>query len=167
MKLDGFEQMIVALAREVSYYLRKIGASYEDAEDIAQDALVKILETQHVLPPNTIRAWLYKVAINQFRDVYRRKQRYAAILEAQFAMAGDLLSDFETESIEAEYVQQALQRLKPIETELLLLRYEERLHHEEIAFLLEMKLDTVNTKLYRARQAFKKSYREVRKDDEI
>ena len=43
MKLDGFEQMLVELAREVSYYLRKNGASYEDAEDIAQDALVKII----------------------------------------------------------------------------------------------------------------------------
>lgn len=40
MKLDGFEQIIVALAREVSYYLRKIGASYEAAEDMRLNGIV-------------------------------------------------------------------------------------------------------------------------------
>ena len=146
MKLDGFEQMLVELAREVSYYLRKNGASYEDAEDIAQDALVKIIETSHVLPPDTMRAWLYKVAINQFRDLYRRKHRYAEILEVHIA---------------------TFDLLKPNYTELLLLRYDATLSHEEIGFLLDMKLDTVNTTLYRARKAFKKIYLEVKENDEI
>ncbi|MGO2743131.1 MAG: hypothetical protein ACTIAM_05835 [Pseudolactococcus laudensis] len=39
--------------------------------------------------------------------------------------------------------------------------------HEEIGFLLDMKLDTVNTTLYRARKAFKKIYLEVKENDEI
>ncbi|MGO2743130.1 MAG: RNA polymerase sigma factor [Pseudolactococcus laudensis] len=121
MKLDGFEQMLVELAREVSYNLRKNGASYEDAEDIAQDALVKIIETSHVLPPDTMRAWLYKVAINQFRDLYRRKQRYAEILEVQFAAFDAHVTAFEMENLEDVYVSRALHLLKPRYTELLLL----------------------------------------------
>ena len=167
MKLDGFEQMLVELAREVSYYLRKNGASYEDAEDIAQDALVKIIETSHVLSPDTIRAWLYKVAINQFRDLYRRKQRYAEILEVQFATFDVHVTAFEMENLEDAYVSRTLHLLKPNYTELLLLRYDETLSHEEIGFLLDMNLNTVNTTLYRARKAFKKIYLEVKENDDI
>ena len=167
MKLDGFEQMLVELAREVSYYLRKNGACYEDAEDIAQDALVKIIETSHVLSPDTIRTWLYKVVINQFRDLYRRKQRYAEILEVQFATFDVHVTAFEMENLEDVYVSRALHLLKPNYTELLLLRYDETLSHEEIGFLLDMNLNTVNTTLYRARKAFKKIYLEVKENDDI
>lgn len=74
--------------------------------------------------------------------------------------------DFEQEDLADSLVNQTFQRLKPSYTELLLLCYEEALSYEEIAFLLEMKVDTVNTKLYRARKAFKKIYLEVKKDDE-
>jgi RNA polymerase sigma-70 factor (ECF subfamily) len=163
--LDGFEQELVKLAREVSYYLRKNGASREDAEDLAQDALVKILETSQVMPAKAIRAWLYKVAINQFRDLYRRKQRYAEIIEEQMATFEHHVAVFEIDQLEETYVSQTLRLLKPAYTELLLLCYDEALCHEEIAFLLEMKKDTVNTKLYRARQAFRKLYKEVTEND--
>jgi RNA polymerase sigma-70 factor (ECF subfamily) len=163
--LDGFEWELVKIAREVSYYLRKNGANREDAEDLAQDALVKILETSHVMPPDAIRAWLYKVAINQFRDLYRRKQRYAEILEAHFAGFEAHIAAFEIDQLVDSDVSRTLRLLKPEYTEILLLCYNEALSHEEIAFLLEMKKETVNTKLYRARKAFKKIYLEVKDND--
>ena len=71
------------------------------------------------------------------------------------------------ENLEDVYVSRALRLLKPNYTELLLLRYDETLSHEEIGFLLDMKLNTVNTTLYRARKAFKKIYLEVKENDDI
>ncbi|GFH43301.1 hypothetical protein Hs30E_18520 [Lactococcus hodotermopsidis] len=94
LELDGFEQMLVVLAREVSYYLHKNGASREDAEDIAQDALVKIIKTSNIIPPSDMRAWLYKVVINHFRDMYRWKKRYAEILEENFATFDEKVAEF-------------------------------------------------------------------------
>lgn len=160
MKLDGFELELVKIAREVSYYLRKNGASREDAEDIAQDALVKVLETNDVMPLNLIRAWFYKVATNKFRDLYRRQQRYANIIKEKMLTFDITLSVFELadEAETSDAISLVLQQLKPEYSEILLLCYDQGLTHAEIAFLLEIKLDTVNTKLYRARKAFKKCY---------
>ncbi len=41
----------------------KSGASPTDSQDIAQDVLVKLLESDIVLPFEKLRAWLYRSAV--------------------------------------------------------------------------------------------------------
>lgn len=50
IKLDGYEMELLGFAKEISYYLQKSGASAENARDISQDVLVKMLESEIVLP---------------------------------------------------------------------------------------------------------------------
>lgn len=60
IKLDEYEKEVVAIAEEISFYLQKSGATRADSQDIAQDVLVKILESDIVLPFEKMRAWLYR-----------------------------------------------------------------------------------------------------------
>ena len=43
--------------------MQKSGAGAENARDISQDVLVKMLESEIILPFEEIRAWMYRVAI--------------------------------------------------------------------------------------------------------
>ena len=66
------------------FYLIKTGSTKEDAQDIAQEVFVKILETELILPVDKVRAWMYRVAIRKYLDLYRRKKRYSEIIEENF-----------------------------------------------------------------------------------
>ena len=48
IKLDEYEKEVLAIAEEISFYLQKSGATRADSQDIAQDVLVKILESDIV-----------------------------------------------------------------------------------------------------------------------
>ncbi|CQR25908.1 DNA-directed RNA polymerase specialized sigma subunit [Streptococcus varani] len=84
MRLDQYEKELVAIAEEIDYYLMKSGASKEDSYDVTQDVLVKILESNLVLPLEKIRAWMYRVAVRTYIDTYRREKRYREILQREF-----------------------------------------------------------------------------------
>lgn len=84
MRLDQYEKELVAIAEEIDYYLMKSGASKEDSYDVTQDVLVKMLESDLVLPLDKMRAWMYRVAIRTYIDRYRREKRYQEILQADF-----------------------------------------------------------------------------------
>lgn len=58
IKLYGYEVELLGFAEEISYYLQKSGASAENASDISQDALEKMLESEIVLPFEKMLAWV-------------------------------------------------------------------------------------------------------------
>lgn len=84
IKLDEYEKEVVAIAEEISFYLQKSGATRADSQDIAQDVLVKILESDIVLPFEKMRAWLYRSAVRTYIDKYRRDKHYHEILQRDF-----------------------------------------------------------------------------------
>ena len=53
------------------------------------------------------------------------------------------------------WVRQALQKLDPLEREIIMLREYEQLSYSEIADLLRLPLNTVRSRLFRARMAMK------------
>lgn len=80
MEITQYENIILSVAHEVVRFLIKKGAKPQDAEDIVQDVLVKLIEANIVLEENKLRPWIYKVALSKFYDKYRRNQRYNNIL---------------------------------------------------------------------------------------
>ena len=61
-------------------YLIKMGASKEDAEDIIQDTAYKFLQYIDSIQFNNTKAWLFRVAVNQYYDMSRKKSRRIAVL---------------------------------------------------------------------------------------
>ena len=88
MKLDQYEKELVSIAEEIVYYLMRSGISKEDGLDVTQDVLVKMLESNFVLPREKIRSWMYRVAIRNYIDSYRREKKYQEILQQEFFREG-------------------------------------------------------------------------------
>ena len=88
MKLDQYEKELVSIAEEIVYYLMRSGISKDDGMDVTQDVLVKMLESNFVLPREKIRSWMYRVAIRNYIDSYRREKKYQEILQQEVFRKG-------------------------------------------------------------------------------
>lgn len=156
------KELIENIAPKIHRHLVKMGANPEDAKDIVQDALYKAWLYIDSINPSQLPAWLFKVSINHYYDLCRKRNRYVTI-----SIDAMVLGDNETPEItlineeDKSRIAQALDGLSPIQKHLLVLKYEQDLSYEEISNLLGVPVSTVSTYLYRARQKFVQAYEEV------
>lgn len=151
MNISQYEEQLVKVAREIVGYLMKAGATKEDAQDISQEAFVKLLETELILPPDKLRAWMYRVAITRYYDLYSRKKRYQQLLADNFFRQ----ATWSVAALPATDLSAALGRLSVQEGLLIVMRYEENLSIKEMATILKMKEGALKTQLFRIRQKLK------------
>ena len=121
--------------------------SVQDAEDVTQTVFLKLLETKPVLEAGRERAWLFQVAANECRSLWRRlSRRRTEPLEAALTVAAP----------EADRaVLEAVGRLKPGDRAVLYLFYYEGYSARETGELLGISQSAVTTRLQRARQKLK------------
>ncbi|MGV3049915.1 RNA polymerase sigma factor [Streptococcus hyovaginalis] len=152
IKLDAYEKELLGFAKEIAFYLRKSGASMEQANDISQDILVKMLESDVVLPFEKMRAWMYRSAFRLYIDQYRRDKTYLDILKRDFFQT-DELTAFQTPDYIPLY--QAMEKLKESYRLVVDLYYFQGLSVKEVAQVLHVSASKVKIDLMRGRKALK------------
>ncbi|WP_042347647.1 RNA polymerase sigma factor [Bacillus massiliigorillae] len=165
MKIETIEDLYKQKSQIIFKHLISIGCSKENAEDIVQTTFYKAIENMVHLEVNNLSAWLFKVSIHQFYDKCRRNQRYPKVNINHEAFIHYFIQEETSEDIlllkelHGE-VQSILNELKPSFKNLLILKYDLGLSYEEISSLLDMKVETIRTSLYRARKEFGKKWSE-------
>lgn len=158
MKDESLEQLLLKEIRVVYKYLLKIGASKEDAEDITQETLYKTIKNIDAMSEEKIRAWLFKVAINNYYNVYnlRKKREDYGLGEIEsLKLLSEGLDEILLTKEYSQRVQRALNLLKPSYKNLMVLKYLMDFSYKEIGAILEISEYQVKTYLYRARNSFK------------
>ncbi len=85
------------------YWMRRLGASRQEAEDLVQDvltSLVKKLPDFHYQPSKSFRGWLRTIVIHRWSDHVKRPHRMAALKEADVAAVagkGEMEEEWERE----------------------------------------------------------------------
>jgi RNA polymerase sigma-70 factor (ECF subfamily) len=110
-------------------------------------------------------SWLFKVAINKYYDLCRKNNRHIhmSIDEDIFKETlhdSKLVEDFILDLEQKEEILKALNSISDIHKNLLVFKYEMGLSYKEIAELLDINENTVKTYLFRAREQFKKVWRD-------
>ena len=125
--------------------------SRQDAEDVTQTVFLKVLERRPDLEPGKERAWLFRVAVNECRSLWRRlKLRRTEPLEEALAVAAP----------QEEPVLRLVMELKAGEREILYLIYYEGFSTRETASLLGISQTAVTTRLQRARKKLRERLEE-------
>ncbi|KMY68430.1 hypothetical protein AAU61_01750 [Desulfocarbo indianensis] len=163
----AFEQLADFYWEEVFRMLYFRVANAADAEDLCQEVFLKAYTRLASLrKPESVRAWLYGIALNQARD-FQRKQRLRAYfrtasLEDERASAAQAASG--PSALEAaaskdfwRQVADFCQSLPRSQREVFTLRYLDGLTIPEIAHARRSSESSVKTHLYRAVQRFKRS----------
>jgi RNA polymerase sigma factor (sigma-70 family) len=147
---EAFEELF-ARYREPLYgfFCRRL-ESRERAEDLAQETFLAVIRASSRYEPRAlVRTYLYGIALNLVASERRTRIRNAVLVEGGLEAATNADSDA------ALWVRRALERLDASEREILMLREYEQLSYSEIAQLLRIPVNTVRSRLFRARLALK------------
>lgn len=129
----------------------------EQAEDLAHDTFIKALRAWDHAPddPEALRRWLGAIARNTTIDALRRSR---LIMWSELSEDNQFATSDLQETIAVRLEVQAVLSELPISTRILLLTWVEGATFSEIATLLSISPQAAKTRLFRARQLFKRRY---------
>jgi RNA polymerase sigma-70 factor (ECF subfamily) len=140
-------------------YCVRLTGDADQAEDLAQEAFVRLLDRQVEGHPAALRVWLFKVATHLVRDRYRVRENRRRLLET-YPVAPSATADpqdaLETDET-VSGVRTALEILPERDRTMLLMR-EEGFSYREIAEATEVQPSSVGTLLARAQKRFVEAY---------
>jgi RNA polymerase sigma-70 factor, ECF subfamily len=123
------------------------------AEELSQETFLVLLRAAARYEPRALfRTYLYAIAFKILR-AHRRKAAFRATFIGQPKSIPDPAKQDATES--GLWVRRAVEKLDRIDREVLLLREFEQLSYAEIADLLQLPINTVRSRLFRARTALR------------
>lgn len=129
------------------------------AEELAQECFLALLRNVSRYEPRAgFRSYLYGIAVKMLW-AERRKAKHDAPTNGT---APDLTTHENPDA--AMWVRTALERLEQTDREILMLREYEELSYAEIAGLLRLPINTVRSRLFRARLALKEQLLPLRND---
>lgn len=166
--MSEFEKLlrenIVPLKRYVNFKIN----NKHDAEDIIQDVcLVAALKFESLRNKSAFKGWLIGIANNKCNDYYRQKAKNMNVSLDSVSEAQLCVGIFGvTEQI---VVRDTLRALGDKEKQILHLYFFKDLSQEDISKKLSLPLGTVKSRLYYAKEKFKKHYpyKETEKGDEV
>jgi RNA polymerase sigma-70 factor (ECF subfamily) len=148
---DSFSVLFLRYQQPLFGFFRRRVADPALAEELTQETFAAILRASARYQPTALfRTWLYAIGFKVLR-AWRRKAAFRATFWGQ--QPPDREPSTESR-IEAQLViHQSVAKLEPLDREVLLLREFEQLSYAEIAELLGLPLNTVRSRLFRARTA--------------
>jgi RNA polymerase sigma-70 factor (ECF subfamily) len=160
--IDGDVASFEELIKEYRTYVyniayRMMGNTY-DADDMAQEALIKAFKSIHQFKANAkFSTWLYRIVMNTCKDELRKRKDVTVPLEEQLdALADDKeekydpLIIYEKKELKGK-IQMALNKLSNDGKEVIVLRDIMGYSYDEIGEMLEIPIGTVRSRISRNR----------------
>lgn len=114
-----------------------------DAMDIVQESAYKaILKSDSLKNCDYVDTWIYRIVINEAKNLLSKNKNIIEPLENITLKVEDKHSDIDLKN--------ALQILQEPDKSIIILKYFEELKLEQISNILNINLNTVKSKLYRA-----------------
>lgn len=168
--LDAFERFVDVYHAKLFQYTFTMCGHREDAEEVAQETLMKVFENLTQLrEPEHLKAWVFRIARNA-RLMKRRKSIFAPRTEVSLdettktaegdmtleiadrsALPEDLVLDAELRQV----LDSAIRELPDMSRAVVLLRDVEGLSTEQAASILDLNQDVIKTRLRRAHLALR------------
>jgi RNA polymerase sigma-70 factor (ECF subfamily) len=148
---DAFSALFARYKQPLFGFFRRRVADPAQAEELTQETFLAVLRAAARYQQSALfRTYLYAVGFKILR-AYRRKAAFRATFLGEQPPGSEPVIDnaIETQAL----MRQAVGRLERLDREILLLREFEQLSYAEIAGLLGLPLNTVRSRLFRARQA--------------
>ena len=150
---DAFAELFSRYKQPVFGFFRRRIVDPAQAEELTQETFLAVLRASARYEPRALfRTYLYAISF-RILHAYRRKAALRATLFGAEARAETpkLRADGEAEFL----LRQAVGKLERLDREVLMLREFEQLSYAQIAQLLGLPLNTVRSRLFRARVALR------------
>ncbi|PDX93947.1 RNA polymerase factor sigma C [Bacillus thuringiensis] len=164
-KEDLIDEIMNKYGQEVLQIVYSYVNNKEIAEDLTQDIFVKCYKSLHTYKGNSnLKTWLWRIAINHCKDYLKSwYNKKVIVTEDDFTYM-----EIQKESVEQTVIQNAEDRelasavmSLPIKyREVIYLFYYEELSIKEAATVIEVKENTIKTRLKKAKELLKKGLEE-------
>lgn len=147
----AFRVLFLHYVPRLKSHLMKFGPAGPQAEDLAQDVMVKLWQNANKFDPEKARVstWIFRIARNTYID-HTRKQKYPE-LNADDHMADMVAPERTDKEMEmkqtAASIEKAMAALKPEQKAVIRLSYFEEMSHSAIAAHLALPLGTVKSRI--------------------
>jgi RNA polymerase sigma-70 factor (ECF subfamily) len=147
---EAFTELYARYREPLYGFFRRRLSRQERAEDLAQETFLAVIRAAMRYEPRAlVRTYFYGIALKLLAAERRKLSGNEPQLEPEHEPAQDSATE------QGVWVRQALEKLDPGEREILMLREYEQLSYDEIAELLRLPVNTVRSRLFRARMALK------------
>ena len=164
LQVDYFACLYNKYEVQLIRYIRRIAlVSSEEAEDILQDAFIKIWSNLNEFDQHLkFSSWIYRIVHNETLSVWRKKKSYGKDRQVQL---DDHLFEIGAEDSDADgtmreqkhlLAHDVLEQLPIKYKTVLVLKFLEGMHYDEISDVLKIPEGTVATRINRAKKAFEK-----------
>lgn len=154
---QAYAQVVNNHVRPVNRYIVRMLGSQSDAEDIAQETFLRLWTQAHTWQPGkaALSTWLHRIAHNLCIDYLRRDKS---------GVSSEYLDDYATEeSPEKSFAQKAglealekaMQQLPERQRSALILTHYQGLANREVAEIMDISVDALESVLARARRSLK------------
>jgi RNA polymerase sigma factor (sigma-70 family) len=149
---DAFSELFSRYKQPMFGFFRRRLRDPAEAEELTQETFLAVLRASRYEPSATFRTYLYAIGFNVLR-AHRRKAAFRAMFhgteseDREPAVRNTMDADL--------WLRDAVNRMERLDREILLLREFEQLSYAEIAELLKLPLNTVRSRLFRARTALR------------
>jgi len=163
---QAFESLVRRYQHQVANLIYVTMGSRDDVDDIAQEVFIRVYRSLSRFKFDaSFFSWIYRITMNLCIDEIR-KRKIRKVLSLDF-LTEDALeknrqnkdhgmpSDSMLKDERRQVVQSALRRLKPEHRDILVLREYKDLGYSEIAETLDISLEAVKSRIFRARSELK------------
>src|SRR6202451_1903058 len=166
----AFEELVRRHQQRVFALVGGILRRPEDVEDVAQQVFLKgYLGIKRFEQRAAVSTWLYKIAVNECWDYLRKKKVRPLVYEADLSeeqvsrLDGVVSADQPASSSDRaearDLLERMMEKLPEQDRELLVLKEVEGFSVQELAEILDLNVNTVKVRLFRARARLMDVYR--------
>jgi RNA polymerase sigma-70 factor, ECF subfamily len=166
--IGAFNELVKRYEKQVYNFAYRLTGNYDDANDIAQDALIRVYNAIGSFRGDaSFTTWLYRIITNVFLDERKRERAHPhSSLDEQVDLeessivrqiedpSPQPLAHVEEKEI-GRILQQAVNTLPDYQRAMVLLYHTEQKSYEEISEIMNLPIGTVKSRLNRARLALK------------
>ncbi len=174
---DAVARLVKAELPRVYNLCLKLCLHQSDAEDLCQEVFVKAFQAVKKFKGDAaFSTWLHRIAINAWKNRVRYEKR--RFFGMHFSLQGPtdaeeneseielvdkaLRPDQRIEELENNhFIMKALDKLNPDDKIVILLKDIENRSYEDIAKTMDLNMGTVKSRLFRAREALRETYRRL------
>ena len=152
----GFKMLMDAFQEPIYNYIRRLVVAHEDAQDVVQEVFIRVYRSlDQFRGDSTLSTWIYRIATNESMRFLnsRRQEGTIPTEEVQEGLIDKLKAsdyvDFENEL--AVKFQEAILSLPEKQRLVFNLRYYDELDYEDIATILDSKVETLKVNYHYAK----------------
>lgn len=147
---DAYRELVGRFGPRLNYFLRKLVARADRADDLVQEVWLDVLrQLPRLHDVGAFTTWLYRIAHGKAMLDCRRNGRIPAASPDVEQLAGREEESFSLE--DAARIHLALDQLEPLQREVLVLRFLEELSYDEISRIVDCPVGTVRSRIHYAK----------------